>query len=71
MADALWNYADLARYLGCREATVRTLSSREPDRLPPRVPGFGLPRWHPATVEAWAQRPPAPRTKMGRPRKAK
>ena len=42
--DALWNAEDLAAYLGYSEAAIRSMLSRNPERLPPRVQGLGLHR---------------------------
>ena len=68
--DRLWTVTELAAFLRISPQTVRSLISRDPDRLPPRVHALGLPRWMPSTVRTWAeQQSMKPRSKMGRPRK--
>ena len=65
----LWTVAELASFMRYAIPTVRSLLSRSPDKLPPRVSACGAPRWHPATVEAWAAQQSRPATpRKGRPR---
>lgn len=68
--EPLWTCRDLARYLKYQEATVQKLSSTAPERLPPKVPGLGRPRWNPETVRKWALTPEVvqKKQKAGRPR---
>ncbi len=70
---ALWTVKELADYLGYAEATVISLCSRAPDRLPPRISGLHLPRWSPDVVREWTiqrSRRLAPEHRRGgRPRK--
>jgi hypothetical protein len=71
--ETLWTIRELAAYLCYKPPTVATLLSRDPGRLPPRVAALGHPRWHPATVRAWAAQQSAPipaARRAGRPRKA-
>ena len=68
MTDALWTTVELAAYLRISEATIRTQCSRSPERLPPRVVGMANVRWHPSTVQAWAQRV-AQQARVGRKRR--
>lgn len=67
--DSLWTIRELAMFLRYTESSVRTMASKSPERLPPRVAGLGRPRWSPATVRAWVAAPaPAARARAGRPR---
>lgn len=67
--EPLMTPADLAVFLGLKEATVRTLASRDPDKLPPRCRAVSKPRWVPSVVRQWAERHSAPtKTRVGRPR---
>lgn len=68
--ERLWTVRELAQYLNYQESSVRTLSSTAPERLPPRVPGLGRPRWNPETVRKWALTPGVviQKKRPGRPR---
>lgn len=68
--ERLWTVRELARYLNYQESSVRTLSSTAPERLPPKVPGLGRPRWNPETVRKWALTPEVivQKKRSGRPR---
>ena len=68
MTDPLWTPADLAAFLCLSRATISTLSSRSPDRLPPRVTRLSAPRWVPEVCQAWVLDAPPVRRKGGRPR---
>ena len=65
--DRLWTADDIAAYMGLSRATVFTLRSRDPQRLPPPVNDTGRPRWHPQTVRDWFAKKGA-KAKVGRPR---
>lgn len=68
-ANALWTPIELAQYMGLRPATIVSLSSRDPERLPPRVASMSALRWVPNVVEAWFVRQSMPtKRKGGRPR---
>lgn len=68
--ERLWTVRELAQYLNYQESSVRTLSSTAPERLPPKVPGLGRPRWNPETVRKWALTPEVivQKKRHGRPR---
>lgn len=68
--ERLWTVRELAQYLNYQESSVRTLSSTAPERLPPKVPGLGRPRWNPETVRKWALTPEVivQKKRPGRPR---
>jgi len=75
--EALWDITRLAGFLGYSAASIKTMASRNPDRLPPRAP-TKMVRWSPAVVRAWVargQQQPSPteqpdpqRHRGGRPR---
>lgn len=68
--ERLWDAEDLARFLGLALSTVLSMTSRCPDRLPPRVAALHAPRWLPSVVLAWAEKQSGPtRRKGGRPRR--
>ena len=67
--DDLWDAARLGQFLGLSASTVVTLSSRSPERLPPRVAAMHSPRWMPEIVRSWAMKSSGVgRRKGGRPR---
>jgi hypothetical protein len=61
--------ADLARFLCFSESTVRSMNSRSPERLPPRVRYLTHPRWNPDVVREWSRQTAVTKGKGGRPRK--
>lgn len=67
----LWTTDDLAAFLGLSPKTVTTLSSRDPDRLPPRVQALSSPRWVPSVCHAWVTRHSGQpiKRRAGRPRR--
>jgi hypothetical protein len=64
--ERLWTADDLAAYMRLSRATIFTLRSRNPARLPPPVNDEGRPRWHPQTARDWFAKKGRP--KVGRPR---
>lgn len=68
--DTLWTPVELAAYLGLSPATITTMCSRAPARLPPRVAAIPKPRWVPDVVRDWAakQSGVGEKRKGGRPR---
>jgi hypothetical protein len=66
--ERLWTIDDLAAYMSLSRATICTLRSRNPSRLPPPVNDEGRPRWHPQTAQEWFAKKTRP--KAGRPRQA-
>jgi hypothetical protein len=69
LPDTLWTIADLARFLRFSESTVRSMNSRSPERLPPRVRYLAHPRWNPDVVREWSRQTAVTKAKGGRPRK--
>lgn len=69
--ENLWSFKELAAFLGYSPASVQSMVSQHPERLPPRVAGLGRPRWVPSIVRAWVieQSTHARQTTRGRPRK--
>lgn len=61
---------ELASYLCYEESTVARMVSKCPHKLPPRVAGLGMSRWHPKVVETWVldQSLPDVNRRRGRPR---
>lgn len=51
--EPLWDRKALAEFIGYSEATIQTMATKQPERLPPRVAGLGRPRWVPSVVRAW------------------
>jgi hypothetical protein len=64
----LWTITELSAFLGYKIATVRTLLSRQPERLPPRVAALSMPRWDEGIVRDWAVQQSRPPVRVGRPR---
>lgn len=65
-----WGIAEVAKFLGYAENTVKRLASEHPEKLPPRIRAAHKPRWLPEAVYNWAMeqsRPPV-QAKVGRPR---
>ena len=70
MDDKLWTVTELAEFMRMTPASVATIRSRAPDRLPPPIAATGRPRWYPPAVMAWCQEQSRPlKGKGGRPRK--
>lgn len=51
--SVLWDVARLAWYLGYAERTIARKARKNPESLPPRVPGVRF-LWRPEEVDAWA-----------------
>ena len=63
--ERLWTAEELGAYLGLSPRTIVAMSSKCPDRLPPRVKTMHLLRWIPSVCQRWVEG--APVVKRGRP----
>ena len=71
MSEAMQPLLDreaLAKVLGLSPETVKRLSSKAPDRLPPRIRAMHVLRWDPAAVRQWLEQQSVAPRRAGRPR---
>jgi DNA-binding transcriptional MerR regulator len=55
---AAWSYPEIARHIGVQTDTVRNYRRHGLLPEPDFVDSGGHPRWHPATIKAWARNRP-------------